>query len=261
MRTRHLVSAALLLLQLGGSALADGPIIITQAKVLAGNVTPGDGPGFPVSITVPGSYRLGSNLDVPAGRNGIVVTNFNVSIDLDGFALDGGNLTPFAKALNGIVATGVETGILSVRNGTILAFSRNGISAATVSFDVFDSLQVIGNGGDGIVAENNVRITNSTISANSGWGVVCGFFCSVQSSVIASNVKGGIKVKIGNVVGNMIANNTGFGINGGEVGAGNNTFWINGGADRVETRGAYPLDPNHCHWDCNYATPPAPAPQ
>jgi hypothetical protein len=259
MRKRHLVGAALLLLELCGSALADGPVIITQAKALAGNVTPGDRPGFPVSITESGSYRLGSNLDVPAGRNGIVVTNFNVSVDLDGFALNGGNAA-VDRAENGIVATGDESAIFSVRNGTIMTFEKSGISASRINFAAFDNLQVIAN-GDGIVANDYARISNSTISGNAEWGVSCRFYCSIQSSVISSNIKGGIKVKIGNVVGNMIANNTGFAIDGGEVGAGNNTFWINGGADRVETRGTYPLDPNHCHWGCNYATPPASAHQ
>jgi hypothetical protein len=251
----------LLLFQLGGSALADGPVIITQAKALAGNVTPGDRPGFPVSITVAGSYRLGSKLDVTAGKDGIVVTSVNVSIDLDGFALNGTDATLQSVALNGIAASGIETGILSIRNGTIMGFTKNGIFAPTIKFAAFQDLQIVANRGDGIRVQAWVRVANSTISGNSGWGVVCRDFCSVQSSVVASNVKGGIAVRIGNIVGNMIANNTGFGIDGGEVGAGNNTFWINGGADRVETRGTYPLDPNHCHWDCNYATPPAPAPR
>ena len=39
----------------------DGVILIDQAHALAGSVTPGDGPGFPISITRPGSYRLQSS--------------------------------------------------------------------------------------------------------------------------------------------------------------------------------------------------------
>jgi hypothetical protein len=257
MRKAILIGAALLLLQLSASALAaDGPVIITQAKALAGNVTPGDAPGFPVSITASGSYRLGSNLDVPAGRNGIVVTNFNVSIDLDGFALNAGNAAR-DRAVNGIVATGTETAILSIRNGTIMTFTESGIRAPGIKFAAFNDLQVIANGADGIVAGDWARVMNSTVAGNAGWGIRCGAFCNIQSSVIASNVKGGISIKIGNVVGNVIANNPGGGIIAGEAGAGNNTFWINGGADRVETRNVYPLDPNYCHWDCNYATPSA----
>src|SRR5215208_4396598 len=106
MRETALICAALLLFHVGGSALAaDGPVIITQAKALAGNVTPGDAPGFPVTISASGSYRLGSDIKVAEGRNGIVVTTFDVTIDLDGFALDGGNVGE-GRAVNGIVSTG-----------------------------------------------------------------------------------------------------------------------------------------------------------
>ena len=48
----------------------DGQVLITQAAVNAGNVTPGDTPGFPATISVPGSYRLASNLTVPTAANG-----------------------------------------------------------------------------------------------------------------------------------------------------------------------------------------------
>ena len=36
----------------------DGVQLINQELALAGNVTPGDEPGFPVTITRSGSYRL-----------------------------------------------------------------------------------------------------------------------------------------------------------------------------------------------------------
>src|SRR5262245_22955197 len=138
MAKASLIGAALLLLQLGGTALAAGPVIVTQAKALVGGVTPGDAPGFPVSITAPGSYRLGSNLNVSAGRNGIMVSSANVSIDLDGFTLNGMDTSEASVALNGIVTSGLETVILSVRNGTIMGFSRNGIYAPALKIAAFD---------------------------------------------------------------------------------------------------------------------------
>ena len=36
----------------------DGVVLIDQNHALAGNITPGDGPGFPVTLSQPGSYRL-----------------------------------------------------------------------------------------------------------------------------------------------------------------------------------------------------------
>jgi hypothetical protein len=66
----------------------DGRIEINQARALAGGVTPGDAPGFPVTISVPGSYVLTSNLAAPAG-DGIAASVAGVAIDLNGFEVVG----------------------------------------------------------------------------------------------------------------------------------------------------------------------------
>ena len=58
-----------------------------QAKALAGGVTPGDAPGFPVQINKPGSYKLTSNLDVPLHVQAIQVAAPGVTIDLNGFVV------------------------------------------------------------------------------------------------------------------------------------------------------------------------------
>src|SRR5438270_9518468 len=56
----------------------------------AGNVTPGDTPGFPVTISQPGSYRLSGNLTVPdANTTAISVTDNNITIDSQGFSILG----------------------------------------------------------------------------------------------------------------------------------------------------------------------------
>ena len=52
-----LVAAALLARVAMPTWAVDGVILIDQTKALAGNVTPGDTPGFPVTISLPGSYR------------------------------------------------------------------------------------------------------------------------------------------------------------------------------------------------------------
>jgi hypothetical protein len=64
-----ITGAALLLaatlVPLPGAAV-DGVIEINQSRALAGGVTPGDAPGFPVTISARGSYRLTGNLDLTA---------------------------------------------------------------------------------------------------------------------------------------------------------------------------------------------------
>src|SRR5947199_10311415 len=68
----------------------DGVVLINQNAALAGNVTPGDAPGFPVTISVSGSYRLSGNLTVPdTVTTAIRIQADNVAIDLNGFSILG----------------------------------------------------------------------------------------------------------------------------------------------------------------------------
>jgi hypothetical protein len=51
---------------------ADGVVLIDQNRALAGGVTPGDAPGFPVTISQHGSYRLSGNLTVSDTNTNVV---------------------------------------------------------------------------------------------------------------------------------------------------------------------------------------------
>src|SRR5438477_1054895 len=68
----------------------DGVLLIDQNRALAGNVTPGDTPGFPVTISQSGSYRLSGSLTVPdMNTTAIQITADNVTLDLNGFSIIG----------------------------------------------------------------------------------------------------------------------------------------------------------------------------
>jgi hypothetical protein len=118
-----IVAAVILLAGSHAAYAVDGLVLIDQAKALAGNVTPGDAPGFPVTLSLPGSYRLSGNLNVPSTLVGISITATNVTIDLNGFSLT----TPFPQAQQspsrGILWEGsvLPSGI-TVRNGTVEGF-------------------------------------------------------------------------------------------------------------------------------------------
>src|SRR4051794_72941 len=86
--TFGLASLAVVLATIPAAAI-DGEILINQAKVNAGGITPGDGAGFPATLSRPGHYKLSGNLSVPAGVNGIDVTADDVTIDLNGFSMLG----------------------------------------------------------------------------------------------------------------------------------------------------------------------------
>jgi len=89
--TRIAMASALVTALAAAPALAvDGVLEINQACVAAG-CFPGDGPGFPVEITIPGSYRLTSNLTVPDDdTTAILLQGVRlVNLDLNGFSILG----------------------------------------------------------------------------------------------------------------------------------------------------------------------------
>ncbi len=131
---RSLITAALAAL-LAPAAFAQA--LIDQNKVLAGSVTPGDAPGFPLTISQPGSYKLTSNLYVPAGSDGIQITADNVTLDLNGFTVlgtatcsqNGSTLAVTCSQMqgNGVYAEGRKHA--AVKNGTVRGFGFACISA------------------------------------------------------------------------------------------------------------------------------------
>lgn len=115
----------------------DGQVLIDQAKAMAGNVTPGDAPGFPITISRSGSYKLSGNLTVPSPEVGIVITTSNVSIDLNGFTMATSYPQPQLSPSRGIIyeGPGGPTGI-RVKNGTIEGF--------LFPFSLFTNVQGVG---------------------------------------------------------------------------------------------------------------------
>lgn len=114
----RLVAAGILAACALPAVAVDGIVLIDQNRAFAGSVTPGDTAGFPVSINQPGSYRLSGNLTVPAGVNGIEVNADGVTLDLNGFSINGPGTFP--NGLFSGVAT--ERQRVNVTNGAITGF-------------------------------------------------------------------------------------------------------------------------------------------
>jgi hypothetical protein len=228
----------------------DGETIITQAKALAGDVTPGDAAGFPITLSVGGSYKLGSNLIPGATHNGIIVNAPDISIDLNGFLMSGGPAGGTGNSPYGIVDNSDR---LTVKNGTIGAFRTAGINAPNRPYLIIENMRIINGHGRGINASNGpfARIQNTTVATNGGDGVVCGLSCLVEDSVISGNGGDGVFLLSGTVLGNAIVSNNGFGVSaptapGGQitVGVGNNTVVNNGSSPFHGTIAS--LFPNVC---------------
>lgn len=141
----------------------DGVVLIDQNRALAGGVTPGDAPGFPVTISVAGIYKLASNLVVPNQNTTAIQVNVNnVTIDLNGFAILGPNVC--------------ATDGFTVAQPCTLPGSGYGIDAGTaVPFNVLNTRVLNGTidgvGGIGIFANVNARIEKMNISNCGSYGI------------------------------------------------------------------------------------------
>jgi hypothetical protein len=203
----------------------DGEVLINQATALAGGITPGDDPGFPVRINRSGKYKLTGNLNVPAGQAGILVVANYVTIDLNGFRIAGAG-----QANRGIVAPNFNG--LTLMNGTIVGFRSHGVE--TRAFAIIQDMQVTNNGGFGVKLDSNGRVLRSTISESGSVNVFCLSKCLIAQNVITrSATEAGVSLQTDAgghlVLGNVIAGNTGFAIYAeGVTGFGNNTITGNG---------------------------------
>jgi hypothetical protein len=148
---------AFVLLSASPAIALDGEVLISQQMANAGGITPNDDPGFPVTISRTGKYKLIGNLNVPADKNAFDVTAHNVTIDLNGFRIAGGQ-----------VGINSNRNGLTVMNGTIKNFTSDGIVAH--AFAVVQDMQIADNGGIGVKLHSNGRVVRSTISRSNRAG-------------------------------------------------------------------------------------------
>jgi hypothetical protein len=146
MRRAALAASAASALALGAlqPALAtNGVVDINQARALAGGVTAGDTPGFPIIISESGSYRLTSNIDItgvasPLTTRAIEITAPDVSLDLNGFSVIGPvNCTGAGATISclpallvnaaDLIYAGSSASRLSLRNGSVRGAAASGI--------------------------------------------------------------------------------------------------------------------------------------
>lgn len=180
------------------SATADGALEINQLCVATGCFD-GDAPGFPVTISQSGSYRMTSNLSVPLGANGILLLpgSDDVSLDLGGHSLTGptqctGDLPTCNPISIGEGINAVDGGRVSIFNGSVTGFPENGITATNLWLrdvrisnngeqgvrvfgdGVMESALVLDNGAAGARTNTSFVIRNSAFGNNGSSGVVTG---------------------------------------------------------------------------------------
>ncbi len=180
LRTATLPIAAAIALA-AGAGTAQSQTIIDQAKAMAGNVTPGDAPGFPVTLSVPGHYVLTSNLVVPDYTSGIYITAKNVTLNLNGFTVRGHvvcNAGPAGPTClgptngNGTGILVVEEGVV-IRNGHVWGFPSEGVE---MRGGIIEDVQVSSNDGIGISStaipgNPPARLSGVRVTLNRGSGI------------------------------------------------------------------------------------------
>jgi hypothetical protein len=154
--------------------------------------------GFPFKITKPGSYKLTSNLTVPAGVDGIDVLAQDVTLDLNGFSIIGpvvcsgfGPVTcPSASTGIGINGSNTDGTIgpadIKIFNGAVRGMGSHGIF---VSGDgsLVEKISVQSNAGAGIIVSGSVL--ESSAIGNGSTGILAFI---VRDSEAANNVGDGI---------------------------------------------------------------------
>jgi hypothetical protein len=215
---------------------ADGLVLIDQKAAANGKVTAADTPGFPVTISEPGSYRLDSNLVVPdAGTTGIEITADNVTLDLGGFSIIGPNTcTPnpvhctysggAGIGVKAVAASGPSPDNVRVQNGTVRGMGGHGIRMLG-NGTMVERVHAVSNGGPGIVVGEG-SVIDSFASLN---GQSTGIIAAIVRGSIASNNVFGIFIRPGGVaIGNVASFNAAGGISVNQATAANNTANNNG---------------------------------
>jgi hypothetical protein len=175
-------------------------------------------PGFPVTISEPGSYRLQSNLVVKeASVTVIEITANDVTIDLAGFSIVGPNTcagTPVECTVGG-GGIGVKAvrgmgghGIRLIGNATVVervhAVSNGGPGIVVGQGNIIDSVAMFNGSGAAVVG----LIVRGTVAMNNAFGIFIrpGGVATGNSAI--ANAATGLSVQCpAVVVGNSTSNN------------------------------------------------------
>ena len=177
-----------------------------QGKAMQGNVTPGDAPGFPVTISKEGAYTLTSNLTVPDKHTtAIEITASNVTLDLNGFAI----LGPGELGVGyGIFANNSSN--VTVVNGSVRGMGADAVALRGRLHRV-EKVHAKDN-GIGILVGHNSLVIGCTAGFNRRYGIYVEHSSVVRESTAVANEVGIAALSGSSVLGNTIRSNTWFGL-------------------------------------------------
>ena len=204
-------------------------------------------------ISQPGSYYLTSNITGVSGKNGIIITADNVTLDLNGFALLG-----VSGTLSGVQGSFVKG--IAITKGTVTGWGNDGLELSnSVLTSIVSSIRSTHNGRYGFSVGSGYRIVECVASFNASGGFTGasgnGFigctahnnpvgFTAVENNLLidciaAGNQGNGIYVRGGSIVNRCTASeNTGTGITTYEDCIVSNCSSMENTGDGINTRGS-----------------------
>jgi hypothetical protein len=144
--------------------------------------TPG-GSSAVYSITAPGSYYLEGNLTVPADRHGLRILADGVTVDLNGFTIEGGELS-----WDG-VTVGIQSGV-TIRNGAIINPGQDGVDALAADAVRIEDVTVVGAGENGFRLGAQATLENCHARSCNIDGFNAGVSVTITDSTAFSNNQG-----------------------------------------------------------------------
>lgn len=204
------------LAQLGTLAPPAGPIVDTgphlgeiepRTPINATN-TPGNASAV-FRITQPGSYFLTSDVVGEEDKHGIRIEASDVTIDLNGFRLNGVPLS-----LDGISEIGASR--VHVRNGAIIDWGGRGIHLASATGCSVRDVVVSGCLDTGVWLGTGGLVSGCSASSNGFHGIEIGSNSLIIDSLIENNGNRGAEADSGLVMrGCVLSGNTGSGVQSG----------------------------------------------
>jgi hypothetical protein len=136
----------------------------------------------PYTISQSGSYVVTQNLTVMANQTAITVNADFVTIDLNGFAIQGPNTCSYASGVVTCTALGTGQGIfasgrqgITVRNGAIRGTGAAGLVAGIGAR--IENVTVSQVGGQGIDVSHGGSVRRASAQVVDGTGIRCGTGC------------------------------------------------------------------------------------
>ena len=160
-------------------------------------------------INESGSYYLTGNITISVGNvDGIQIDANNVTLDLNGYTLDGDD-----TGSDGIFVVGDHSNII-IKNGVVANWDRQGVLASTADQSIFIDLIVRNNNGNGLVADDNCLVYRCAAEGNRFTGLGVGTGGIIFESTASNNTIDGLKCGFGGIIINCTsANNEANGIN------------------------------------------------